>query len=82
MTDSMQEPGADPDSGGDRNDADGPGLDLVARVVAGAGNCPADVLALAEVVAAATETPVTGDLATGAGVADRVTVLALSLIHI
>ena len=64
----MQEPGADQDGGG--------GPDLVARVVAGAGNCSADVLALAEVVAAATETAVVGDLATGAGIADRVTVLA------
>ncbi len=68
MADSMQEPGPDQDGG------EGP--DLVARVLAGAGNCPADVLALAEVVAAATETPVIGDLVTGAGVADRVTVLA------
>ena len=68
MTDSMQEPGPDPDGG------EGP--DLVARVLAGAGNCPADIVALAEVLATATEMPVTGDLATGAGVADRVTVLA------
>ena len=67
MTDSMQEPGPDQDGG------EGP--DLVARVVAGAGNCPADIVTLAEVLAAATEMPVTGDLATGAGVADRVTVL-------
>ncbi len=68
MTDSMQEPEPDQDGG------EGP--DLVARVLAGAGNCPADVVALAEVLAAATETAVVGDLATGAGVADRVTVLA------
>ena len=61
MTDSMQEPGPDPDGG------EGP--DLVARVLAGAGNCPADVVALAQVLAVATETPVIGDLATGAGVA-------------
>ena len=50
--------------------------DLLPRLLAGAGNCPKDVVALAEAVVTATEVPVVGDLATGAGLADRVTVLA------
>ena len=54
----------------------GGGDELLARLLKGAGNCPADVVALAEAVEAATQTPVNGDLVTGAGLADRVTVLA------
>lgn len=52
------------------------GDELLARLLVGAGNCPADVVFLAEAVDAATQTPVNGDLVTGAGLADRVTVLA------
>jgi hypothetical protein len=74
------------DSGGDREghgtgigDGDDCGsgresLDLLARATTGAGNCPADVVSLAEALVAATGGG--GGLDHGAGVADRVTVLA------
>lgn len=49
---------------------------LLPRLLAGAGNCPADVVALAHAVAAAADAPTFGDLATGSSLTDRVTVLA------
>ena len=60
----------------DQTPGDGGGGELLARLLTGAGNCPADVVALAEAVDAASQSPVNGDLVTGAGLADRVTVLA------
>jgi hypothetical protein len=60
----------------DPTPGDAGGDELLARLLSGAGNCPADVVFLAEAVDAATQTPVNGDLVTGAGLADRVTVLA------
>ena len=72
MTESIHEPGPDGDDGSSGCES----LDLLARVTVGAGNCPGDVTILAKALVAATATEVSGDLITGAGLADRVTVLA------
>ncbi len=61
--------GAGPHDGGEM-------VDLVTRLLAGAGNCPVDVVEWARALVAVTARPVVGDLATVAGLADRVTVLA------
>ncbi len=50
--------------------------EVVAAVLADAPECPEDVVALARAVATAAATPVSGDLVTGAGLSDRVAVLA------
>ncbi len=55
---------------------DGDSMDVLTRMLTGAGNCPASVRRLGEDLVAVCGDPVIGDLATGAGLADRVTVLA------
>ena len=50
--------------------------DVTASLVAGAADCPVEVVAWVRGFAAVAAGPVSGDVVTGAGLADRVTVLA------
>ena len=53
-----------------------PDSELPQRLLAGAGNCPSDVVAIVDALTAAVESPVSGELGTAVGLADRLTVLA------